>query len=213
MALRENEFNRVIEGGGGNVTQANLLNHVLLRNPDESDIEGLFKQLDTLIPRNILSVTIVSNEYDSLKESIKSRFKIIKAAGGIVRKGERMLMIYRLGKWDLPKGKIEKGELPEDAAVREVREECGVIVAKKKKICNTWHTYTMKKKRIIKKTTWYSLTLIDDSNMAPQEEEEIEAVQWKSPKEVFHALENSYESIRFVLDVYFKNRKLKWGRE
>ncbi|MDH5605052.1 MAG: NUDIX domain-containing protein, partial [Cyclobacteriaceae bacterium] len=173
----------------------------------------LFKQLDTLLPKSLLSVTVVAKDYEGLKAHIKSRFKIIKAAGGIVRKGKKILMIYRLGKWDLPKGKIEKKELPEKAAVREVKEECGITVKEKKKICNTWHTYTMKKKRIMKKTSWYSLTLLDDSRMAPQQEENIELIQWMGPKEVFHALENSYESIRFVIDIHFKKRNLKWDVE
>jgi len=213
VKVREEDFNYIINGGKNLITRANLLNHVLLMFPSYKDIDELFKQLDTLLPKSLLSVTVVAKDYEGLKAHIKSRFKIIKAAGGIVRKGQKILMIYRLGKWDLPKGKIEKKELPEKAAVREVKEECGITVKEKKKICNTWHTYTMKKKRIMKKTSWYSLTLLDDSRMAPQQEENIELIQWMGPKEVFHALENSYESIRFVIDIHFKKRNLKWDVE
>jgi len=213
VTVREEEFNGIIIGGQDTITRANLLNHVLLKFPGEQEIEELFKQLDTLLPKSLLSVTVIAKDYEELKRQIKSRFKIIKAAGGVVRKGKKILMIYRLGKWDLPKGKIEKGEIPVEAAVREVSEECGIAVQEKKKICNTWHTYTMKKNRIMKKTSWYCLNLLDESNMAPQVEENIERVQWMGPKEVFHALDNSYESIRFVLDVHFKKRNLKWDVE
>ena len=116
-------------------------------------------------------------------------------------------MINRLGKWDLPKGKIDKGETREEAALREVEEECGIKVRIRKKLCNTWHTYTMKKTPILKKTTWYTMSVVDESRMKPQLEEEISEVRFMAPKETYHALQNSYRSIEYVIDIYNSHRK------
>ncbi|MTI19599.1 NUDIX domain-containing protein, partial [Fulvivirga sp. RKSG066] len=137
------------------------------------------------------------------------KFKVIKAAGGVVRKGDKILMIYRLKKWDLPKGKLEKKEKIGEAAKREVEEECNVKVELKEKLCTTWHTYTMKRKKVIKRTTWYNMKVLKDKKMQPQVEEDIEEVRWMTPKEVYHGLQNSYKSISFVVDEYFKHRKHK----
>jgi 8-oxo-dGTP pyrophosphatase MutT (NUDIX family) len=112
-------------------------------------------------------------------------------------------------KWDLPKGKKESGERSKNTAVREVEEECNVEVKIGKKICTTWHTYTMNKNSMIKKTRWYLMDLVDDSRSRPAVEEDIEELRWMTQKEVYHALENSYRSIRFVFEEYYKKEKIK----
>ncbi|NJM25314.1 MAG: NUDIX domain-containing protein [Bacteroidia bacterium] len=112
-------------------------------------------------------------------------------------------MIYRLKKWDLPKGKKEKRERYRETAVREVGEECNVTVKLAGKICTTWHTYTMNKSSMLKKTRWYLMDLVDDSRMRPDITEDIEDIRWMSQKEVYHALEHSYKSIRHVFERYY----------
>jgi 8-oxo-(d)GTP phosphatase len=143
------------------------------------------------------------------KEYIKSKFEIIKAAGGLVEKGGKLLMIYRLQKWDLPKGKLDKKETPEDGAVREVEEECNIKVKLGEKICSTWHTYTRNGKGILKKTHWYQMFCEDDSELKPQIEEDIEEVRWMDAREIRQALYNSYPSIRNVFHNYYKQFKKK----
>ena len=102
-------------------------------------------------------------------------FKIIKAAGGVVKNSkDEILFIYRLKKWDLPKGKLDKGETIMECAKREVEEETKVKVECGEKIISTWHTYTRNKKFILKKTTWYKMNSLDDSGMKPQKKENIE---------------------------------------
>jgi len=110
-------------------------------------------------------------------------------------------------KWDLPKGKKESGETYEQTALREVAEECSVQVKLGKKICTTWHTYTMNKNSMLKKTRWYKMDLIDDSKSKPAIEEDIEELRWMTQKEVYHALENSYKSIRFVFEEYYRKKE------
>lgn len=202
--LEDERYNFVIDSTKEKITKANLINHVLLKNASTEDIDTLFTFLDSVYVKNLLSITIVTSEYDTLKDHLKSKFKVIKASGGVVQKGKKILMIYRLKKWDLPKGKINKRESAEDAAVREIYEECNINVKVQDKICSTWHTYTMKKQQILKKTTWFRLKCLDDISMKPQFEEDIEKLEWMSPKEVFHVMDQSYNSVHFVIDNYYK---------
>lgn len=201
------EFNTIINAANEPITKAKLLHRVWIKHAKIDEIEKILDVLDTTSFSGLISLTLTVDDYNEVKSFIKNKFKIIKAAGGLVRKKDKILMIYRLKKWDLPKGKFEKGEKPKQAAKREVEEECNINVELKYKICTTWHTYTMKKNRILKKTTWYAMNILNDKNMMPQVEEDIEEVRWMTPKEVFHALDDSYKSIRFVFDSYFNKNK------
>jgi 8-oxo-dGTP pyrophosphatase MutT (NUDIX family) len=105
-------------------------------------------------------------------------------------------MIYRNGKWDLPKGKLEKGETPEIAALREVQEECGLSNLKiKGKLSPTYHTYIEKGQPILKKTWWYEMIGDDRRKLKPQTEEGITQVAWLDDIGVYNALKNTYASI------------------
>jgi ADP-ribose pyrophosphatase YjhB (NUDIX family) len=170
-------------------------------------MDNVFDLLNSKVPTNLLSLTISINDYLGFMEYLKDRYKVIKAAGGLVRKKDKFLIIYRMKKWDLPKGKKESGERSFETAVREVEEECNVKVKLGSKICTTWHTYTMGKSNMLKKTKWYKMDLIDDSNSKPSLEEDIEELRWMTEKEVYHALENSYKSIRFVFEEYYRKRE------
>lgn len=118
-------------------------------------------------------------------------------------------MIYRMKKWDLPKGKKEKGETYRETAVREVEEECNITVKLGKRICTTWHTYTMNKRAMLKKTKWYLMEIQDEAKMKPQASEDIEDVRWMSQKEVYHALQHSYKSINYVFEQFYMKNGLK----
>ncbi len=148
-----------------------------------------------------VSFRILPNRYEDAKTKLKAHFKIIDAAGGVVQDAEdRILLIYRLKKWDLPKGKLDKGENFKIAAVREVEEETKVKVKLGSRITTTWHTYAIKNKPILKRTKWYSMECLDDSAMKPQKSEFIEKLAWKNEKEATTALRKSYRSIRFVVN-------------
>jgi 8-oxo-dGTP pyrophosphatase MutT (NUDIX family) len=136
---------------------------------------------------------------------LKKQLHFIMAAGGIVETPDQQsLFIHRLGCWDLPKGKLEKGEKMKDAAVREVEEECSIRVERGKKICNTWHSYNLDGKRILKKTAWYVMDCLDDKKMKPQKEEGIDAIRWMTEKEAVEALHDSYKSILEVLNCHLQ---------
>lgn len=129
-------------------------------------------------------------------------FLIIRAAGGIVQAGDLFLFIKRLGKWDLPKGKIEVGEKKKIAAVREIEEECGIIGPKIiKKLVKTHHIYTYKGKPAIKKTYWYHLNYEGNMNTTAQKEEDITEVKWFKQSDFERILSKSYLSIAEVIRV------------
>jgi 8-oxo-dGTP pyrophosphatase MutT (NUDIX family) len=204
------DYNHAINASSEPVTKAKLINHVWINNASLADIDLILDLINSKVPINLISLCITINDYRALKNYLKRKFKVVKAAGGLVRKKEKFLMIYRMKKWDLPKGKKDSGEKSKETAVREVMEECGVQVKLGEKICTTWHTYTMNKNSMIKKTRWYVMDLLDDTKMKPAVEEDIEELRWMTQKEVYHALENSYNSIRFVFEEYYKGSKVKY---
>ena len=109
---------------------------------------------------------------------------------------------------DLEGVREEKGEKKRECAEREVEEETGVKVRIEKKINATWHTYVNKKKYVLKKTHWYVMKCVDDTNMGPQVEEDIDEVRWMTLSELRAALYNSYRSIRVVVQEYHKLLKI-----
>lgn len=177
---------------------------ILFHEPSHDLIIRLLYLLRTRKMKDLDSITLVTKDKTALKKFVKSRFSIIKAAGGIVSKKDKMLLIFRLGKWDFPKGKFEKGESPKQCAIREVEEECAIKVKAGKHICNTWHTYTQDRKSILKKTYWFDMDCVNDAQMAPQEEEGIEDIRWFYEADAKVALTNSYPSMRYLFKHYIK---------
>jgi 8-oxo-(d)GTP phosphatase len=200
----DSSINHTIDASEGPITKAGLINHVWIKKASIADLDVIFDLTSSHVPSPLLSLSVSIDNYESVKLYLKKKFKIVKAAGGVIRKKDKLLMIYRLKKWDLPKGKKEGGEDYEDTAAREVLEECNIQVKIGKKICTTWHTYTMNKRSMIKKTRWYVMDCIDDSRARPQTGEDIEELRWMTRKEIYHSLENSYRSIQFVFEKYYK---------
>jgi 8-oxo-dGTP pyrophosphatase MutT (NUDIX family) len=128
---------------------------------------------------------------------------IIKAGGGIVTNvNGDLLMIFRRGKWDLPKGKLDKGETIEACALREVTEETGVHNLKLGKLVSvTKHEYfdTYQNQEVIKESHWYRMTVHGVPTLIPQTEEDITAIEWTKPSDIASRLMNSFETIKSVL--------------
>ncbi len=197
------DYDLVLEAGE-DLKPVQLADDVLIRNASIEQIDQVFKLMKGKKFKKLDAITFVVENPKAVIKLIKNKFTIIKAAGGLVQKDDKVLLIYRLKKWDLPKGKLDKKEKSKEAAVREVEEECNIKVVLGKKICATWHTYTSNGKGILKKTSWYNMVCYDDAEMKPQMEEDIEEVRWMDAREVRQALYNSYRSVRQVFKEFYK---------
>ncbi|WP_428225367.1 NUDIX hydrolase [Flavobacterium sp.] len=134
--------------------------------------------------------------------TLKSKIKVNHAAGGLVynKKGE-VLFIFRSGKWDLPKGGMDKGEEMEETAIREVEEETGVNNLRiTNKLQKTYHVFKRNGKYKLKITQWYEMQTDYDGELIGQLEEGIEKVAWLNPEEIDDALKNSYENIKLLFE-------------
>ncbi len=141
-----------------------------------------------------------------LLKEFKKKLSTIKAAGGIViNKNNEILFIYRKGKWDLPKGKMEKNEDKKDSALREVIEETGV---KKLKIVNffstTFHLIKVKREYFLKETHWYKMKTKYDGKLKPQKSEGIISAKWKTLDEAFEIKKKTFRNIAIILTKYLK---------
>lgn len=134
--------------------------------------------------------------------------KKIEAAGGLViNENNEFLCIFRRGKWDLPKGKIDGGETPEIASIREVKEETGILhLSINDYICETSHTYYDHyfKEEVLKIIYWYKMYALSTEILIPQLSEDIEKIQWISLHNISLISHNTYPSIIHVLQQFNK---------
>ncbi len=201
-------YERIIDPNEATLTEAKLKGDVLVTNATDLHIKQCLDAFTKKRVKKLDRITFLVDDRRATVDEVKRQFKVIEAAGGVVVKDQRLLMIFRLGKWDLPKGKLEGKEKPRAGGIREVEEECNVRVVSGPKICHTWHTYTRNKRKILKKTHWYAMNCTDDSDMRGQLDEGITEVRWMSYPEAQQALYNSYVSIRYVLRRYFDQNEI-----
>jgi 8-oxo-dGTP pyrophosphatase MutT (NUDIX family) len=129
--------------------------------------------------------------------------KIIAAGGLVTNEQNELLMIFRRGKWDLPKGKLDKGESIERCAVREVEEETGITDIILGALINiTYHDYfdTWSKGDVTKETHWYAMSIKGNQTLIPQTEEDITDIQWINDTTLSKCLSNSYPTIIDIID-------------
>ena len=164
------------------------------------DIEKLFQASNN---KNSVPTTYlyVGPQIEELFKEILQKVNIIKAAGGLVKNGDgHYLFIHRLGKWDLPKGKVEENEKMKEAAVREVEEECGISISYLgPKLVSSYHTYTMRGKLVIKQTNWYEMGVNKAPKLIPQLEEDITDARWIAKNDLDAIKENTYPLIADLL--------------
>ena len=169
---------------------------------EQGDLEELVLLFQKL--SRIENLYIFHTDIEELREAFRACFIPLEAAGGLVKNKEgKFLLIYRRGKWDLPKGKLDKGESKESAALREVEEECGIQDLRiESPLLSTYHTYTFKKGIALKKTSWYEMYYEGNSELIPQKEEDITEVKWVSAAQLAPYLDQSYSLIRDVFVYY-----------
>jgi len=149
---------------------------------------------------------ITSKNVELLFKDFRTLFHFIDAAGGLVENHEHeILFIFRHGKWDLPKGKVEAGESIEQAALREVEEECGIDGLKIiEKLPSTFHIYYQDEQHILKETHWFRMQCRECNHLVPQVIEDISIVRWMKKDELSEVFENTYASITELLQTVIK---------
>ncbi len=137
-----------------------------------------------------------------LKKAFFKKFILVQAGGGLVQNEKKeILIIFRRGKWDLPKGKLDKGEKLEDCAVREVEEETGLQnVQLLSPLTITYHTYHEGTRFILKESHWYNMTVTGDQELVPQTSEDINEIKWVKPADIEKYLDNSFPSVKDLLE-------------
>jgi mutator protein MutT len=138
-----------------------------------------------------------------LKKAFLKKFTFIQAAGGLViNEKKEILIIFRRGKWDLPKGKLDKGETLENCAVREVEEETGLKnINLVSALTITYHTYHEGTRFFLKESHWYLMNVSGDQKLVPQTTEGIHEIKWVEPVELKQYMKNSFPSVTDVLQL------------
>lgn len=162
--------------------------------------------VDLLENTSTPEINIYGENPNEIWKEFSKIFKIVHAAGGIViNNNEKVLFIYRLGRWDLPKGKLEPNEKLEHAALREVEEETGLKDLILEQFVNTtYHIYKEKRDgkdlKILKTTHWFKMKYIGNEIPKPQIEEGITNVDWKSFDEIKSEVSpNTFNNIKLIL--------------
>ncbi len=148
---------------------------------------------------------------DKLFKSFIRKFKLTKAAGGaVISKKDEVLMIFRHGRWDLPKGKKNSGEKNKETAVREVMEETGITTPDIiNKLAVTYHFYRRNKRLIIKKTHWFLMKAKRKQEMVPAIKEGIEKVKWVPFAKAKRKSNKPFRSVTEVLDKAISQHQLR----
>lgn len=157
-----------------------------------------------------------SSDPDWLFRYVTSFFIKAEAAGGLViNDRKQLLFIFRLGKWDLPKGHGEPGETLSQTALREVSEETGVdgleIIAA---LPDTFHIFeTGYRQFVIKKTWWYLMQTSSQKKPKPQLNENITRAEWISLEQLNAVFENTFGSVKLVLNHALDHNLLNFGKD
>lgn len=163
--------------------------------------------LDLLENTSVKELNVFGENIDEIWKEFQSLFRIIEAAGGIVNNPEGdILFIKRLGKWDLPKGKMEKGESREESAVREIEEETGLKdVELVKPINTTYHIYVERNgEKILKCTHWFDMNFNGEDTSKPQIEEGITEVAWKNTAQIENEVfPSTFQNIKLIIKEFW----------
>ena len=174
------------------------------KNVEFVDINTFSIAIDLLENTSTPSVNIYAENVEEVWKLFSASFRNIEAAGGVVlNTKDEVLFIYRMSRWDLPKGKMEKGESKDITALREVEEECSITdLSLEHFISSTYHMYTERDgSKVLKITHWYKMRHHSNQQPLPQEIEGITKAEWKPQSEIkSEVFPNTFQNIRLILD-------------
>lgn len=173
---------------------------------DELSAQTVKAMLHEMSAPQIHAGIFLHTNFEELKNAFLKKFKVITAAGGLViNENDEVLLIYRRGVWDLPKGKQDDLESIEECAVREVKEETGVTeLVLKRFLLTTYHTYREDGDSILKETHWFKMKAPGNTELIPQAEEQITMIQWSPLERAKELTRAGFPSIKDVIDEFLK---------
>lgn len=196
---------RVIEiTSGKNITK----NHTAVRFGENCNEDEIVKWFNAFETSGLKEVSLIHEKPEWFFRQFQKAFTVIYAAGGVVLENNNLLMIFRKGKWDLPKGKLDEEETPEEAAFREVEEETGIrpdsIVHQ---LNSTYHIYKSAYQEnpgewIFKQTFWFQMNYSGSLAGTPQQEEGITQVKWIPKSKLQIIFNNTFENLKQILNLY-----------
>lgn len=166
------------------------------------DGDSIIMAIDSLAKGRLSEAYIYHPDEEKILDAFMHKIPVVVAGGGFVTNPEgKVLFIYRNDKWDLPKGKVDKGESIERAAIREVEEETGVRDLQIEKFLRTtYHVFKRNGEYRLKQVHWFAMYTTYDGELVGQKEEGIMKVKWKGSKKIKKALENSYFNIKVLFE-------------
>jgi len=169
---------------------------------DELNLHTVKSMIHEMQDPSIHAGVFFHKDLEELKTIFFKKFTLVKAAGGFVlNENKEVLMMFRRGKWDLPKGKMDNKETFEQCAVRETEEETGLqninLIAP---LITTYHTYHEGTKYILKETRWFTMKVNGEQKLTPQAAEQITKLEWVERNDLKKYMQNSFPSVKDVLD-------------
>ena len=172
---------------------------------DELNLHTIKSMIHEMQDPSVHAGVFFHKDLEELKTAFFKKFTIVKAGGGFVtNENNEVLMMFRRGKWDLPKGKLDKKETIEECAIRETGEETGLrnieLIAP---LITTYHTYHEGTRSILKETTWFRMKISGEQKLIPQTTEQISKLEWVNKKDLEKYMKNSFPSVIDVLKAGF----------
>src|SRR6185503_14729282 len=172
---------------------------------DELNLHTVKSMIHEMQKPSVHAGVFFHKNLEELKTTFFKKFTIVKAGGGFVQnEKDEVLMMFRRGKWDLPKGKLDKKETIEQCAIRETEEETGLrnieLIAP---LITTYHTYHEGTRSILKETTWFRMKVNGEQKLIPQTKEQISKLGWVNKNDLEKYMENSFPSVVDVLKAGF----------
>ncbi len=172
---------------------------------DELNLHTVKSMIHEMQLEKVHAGVFLHHDLEELKKTFFRKFTVIPAAGGLVlNENGEALLIFRRGKWDLPKGKLDPGEDLATCALREVKEETGLeSVELVEPLLVTWHTYHEGTRFVLKESHWYHMRCKGEQKLIPQTEEDITEIKWVPAESIQDYYPLSFPSVVDVLKAGF----------
>ena len=172
---------------------------------DELNLHTVKSMIHEMQDPSVHAGVFFHKDLKELKDAFFKKFTLIKAAGGFVlNENNEVLLMFRRGKWDLHKGKMDKKETFEECAIRETEEETGLKDIKLiSPLITSYHTYHEGSRYLLKETKWFTMNISGEQKLIPQATEQITKLEWVKKNDLKKYLQNSFPSVIDVLEAGF----------